>query len=194
VSQPRLDHESAGVAGQDAVVGPVLMTNRLILAGMIIGQIVFAGVMAIAMGVRFNTSGQPVPGAPGISPSVIQMLLLICTIIAAGAVPTAFLMRRLIRRRISPAATPAERAQQTTSGLVISGAIMESFGIFGLVICLLTHNFWPAGIFPVVSIIGLLLLMPRRAEFEPYGSGRMASETRSDSVGGIYGEPERWSR
>ncbi len=194
MTQSRLDHDPVGAAGQASIAGANLMMNRMILAGMIMGQVVFAGVMAVAMGVRFNTSGQLVPGAPGISPSVIQMLLLICTIVAAGAIPTAFLMRHLIRRRISPTATPAERAQQATSGLMISGALMESFGIFGLVICLLSHNFWPGGIFPIISIIGLLLLMPRRDEFDAAVGGRAGVNTRSDSVGGIYGEPERWNR
>jgi len=167
---------------------------RMVLGGMIMGQVAFAGIMAIIVGIRFNMSGQPAPGAPGIAPGVITILLAACTLNAVVAIPAAFLLRRSYRLRIPDGATPVERAQRMQSGLMISGAIMESFGIFGLVICLLAHNFWPAAIFAILSIAGLLLLMPRRDHLDaPVGIRNRATDSAASPTS-IYGEPERWSR
>lgn len=192
MSRPDLDHQPAGPTSHAASRAQTLLTMRMILGGMIMGQLVFAGIMALAMGVRFTMSGQPVPGAPGIAPGTIRILLMACTLLAIAAIPAAFLLRRSLRTRIPNDATAGERAQRMMSGLMMSGAIMESFGIFGLVICLLTHNFWPAAIFPIVSITGLLLMMPRGEHLEAPVGIRTRADARAASPAGIYGEPERW--
>jgi len=101
------------------------------------GQVLFGVVLAAALRVPLTLPGQtPPPVKQGATTG--DWLVMLCVGLTAVLLPLALVARSRLCRSIPADASPLMRMQQQSVALLISGAILESFGLLGLVAKLLS--------------------------------------------------------
>lgn len=175
-------------ARQANALGPeermVLRTARTIFVAMIVGVLLFAGVVfGLSMSGRW--SGNPV--RPPSLANVPQMVLLIAGIAAAllvSAIPIVLLVRSRMRKQgVDPQTGRVELGTFMTSNILLV-ALLEMPAMLGLVSCVIGKSLWPGGVVAGLAVIMMIALIPRAADFTP----RRTHD--QDALG--YREPEKW--
>lgn len=134
---------------------------QLIVGSMLAGVVIFAIVVGVLNG--------PPPGPiTPISqwPSDMKLLSAICLIQMIVVIPAGFLLRNSTLKRGRDTRSGEVPQGVKLTAILIQTALYESFGLFGLVICIVSKTWVPGGAFALVSIALLtwVLLDSMRSE------------------------------
>jgi hypothetical protein len=137
----------------------VLATLRIIWAAMLVGELVFLGVIFFLL-----RGGNAPPPAQAES---TRMLFFISIFFLAGGVVAGFVLRsRLYNPRQADGSVAPGRY---VTGNIIFLALCEGPAFFGLVVCMLSGHFLPAVAVPAVGMAIQLLNFPTGTPLEPTG-------------------------
>jgi len=136
-----------------------LATLRIIWAALLVGELVFLGVIFFLL----RGANPPAPGPA----DVTRMLFFASIVFLAGGVVVGFVLRsRLYNpRQADGSVAPGKYV----TGNIIFLALCEGPAFFGLVVCMLSGHFLPAVAVPAVAMAIQLLNFPTGAPLEPTG-------------------------
>ncbi|MEO1130926.1 MAG: hypothetical protein AAFX05_14630, partial [Planctomycetota bacterium] len=97
------------------------------------------------------------------------MLVAICLFEMITVVPLAFVMRSRVFTSGRDPETGVLSGPAILNGTLLSHALFESFGLFGVVICLIEGTLWPGAVFPVISLVLMGATFPRASLAQPRG-------------------------
>ncbi|TVQ63523.1 MAG: hypothetical protein EA379_03820 [Phycisphaerales bacterium] len=147
---------------------PEMIIAGAMLLGLVMFTVIAAGVALAGASPGVAPSAQGGPGADRILGGVALAMMLTTT-------PVAYVIRRRILARAA-----AEDPQARMMAVVIPISIVESYGLLGAVVVLISGEIVPYIVIPAVAIAAMAALLPRRSA----GAGG-SSES--------FGPPERWS-
>ena len=157
-----------------------MLVARMIVASLLVGVVIFALVTAMLVG----SSGWKPVAISTLSPA-IRVMLAGCAVLMVVAIPAGLILRRVILRRARDPQSGEVRAEALLPAALVPAAMFESFGLLGLFIVLLSRTWWPAGVFPIVSILGIGALL---ISLGSRGSGRGGVAPGASG----YAAAERW--
>lgn len=163
----------------------------VIVVALIVGLATFGAIvfMLIQQG-RLTPGPGFAPPGPG-EPSVFGMgrhtalFAGVNALLMMSNLAIAVVMRRLLLRSIIDSETGEFSPESYMRATIIPAALCEGFGLFGVIIMLLSGQVLPGGVFVIVSIVALALLVPRRFVSDPF-EAPLAGPARSPD------EPEQW--
>ncbi len=184
------EKEPVRAAGVGA--GAALKQAQLIYAALMGGVVVFA--VIVASGITGGGGGGGPAGAgagmSGTARSVGTALGILCVVLPVTVIPMALLARKKLMRA---ALTVDDPDPVRFQAVLISGAVLESMGLFGCVVWMITGEPLPGAILVGFTIIGMAALFPKRREFENPGERGADGEGDGDAEGRSFERPERWS-
>jgi hypothetical protein len=152
---------------------------QVIVGALLMGQMAFVAVV----GAIHGAGAMRWPGSAGWNAQT-QMLTVVCAALTATAIPLGYVMRsRCWRAAIERTNDPSQAIVAST---IIAAALFESFGLFGVVICLVAGSLLPNVVFPLISIGTLLSIVPRS------GTSQALDRARRGGVMGGFSEPQKW--
>ena len=148
-------------AGTPQITDPTqaLKKSRIIWGALLLGEVLFLGVIIFVRG------REGFPTGPN---EMTWILVYIAFGLAIIMIPIGSLMRRIIMRR--PAGQPVQPQAYLTATIVFN-ALFEATALFGLVVTLLHHNFFPA-------IIPTAIAMYVQLRNYPHGYEMMSVDIR----------------
>ena len=128
---------------------------RIIWGALLLGQFAFAAVVAIIL---TQQGRQP---APAVDPTILLMINIAMLVVI---VPAMFMMRMKTfgRNRVNGLITPAAYS----TGNIMFWAGCESVSFFGLVVAMLTHNFWPTILCVIAAMAVQIVTFPRLSDIQ----------------------------
>lgn len=115
------------------------------------------------------------------------MLGLIAGAMAVSLTPIAIVMRRKIIRAVRQSG--GENVQQYFAASIVPCALVESYGLFGATIVLLTGQVFPYVVIPLIAIVAMASMFPKAQDLAPApGSSGIPGIS-----GAAFAKPERWS-
>jgi hypothetical protein len=135
-----------------------LLTNRVIWAALILGQVFFM----VVMGVIFS-QGKDAPTRPE------PILIIVNAAVLAAFFLVALFARVMIFQKARRGQMPA--AQAFSTGNIIVLAACEAGSFFGLVICLMNHAFGPSMWVVAVALALQVVNFPRKAVLDSLAPG-----------------------
>ncbi len=114
----------------------------------------------------------------------MQAMTGVAAVMTVVQLPMAFVVRRRVVRQALDRGT--SNAEAMMGATILAAALVESFGLFGAVVCLLAGSLIPNVIFPLVSVGAIIALMPRS-----HTARELAEAAPTEGHGG-FGEPQKW--
>lgn len=143
-----------------------ILANRIIWAGLILGQLAFMAVEALIL----SQPQEGIRNQPATAQQA-QLFLIVNAVMLLTIVPGTFIFRLLTFRRARLENQGLLPPAAYATGNIIFWAGCEGCSFFGLVVALLNRNFWPTIIFVILASTLQLLTFPRRSAIEPpFGS------------------------
>ncbi len=172
--------------GAPGTAGSALRQAQLIHAALMGGVVIFAAIVASGLVGGSGGTSAPAQGSGGAGRSVGTVLGILCVLLPVALIPMALMARKKLMRAAEEMEDPDPVRFQA---VVISAAVVESMGLFGCVVWLITGKPLPGAILVGFTVIGMAALFPKRREFEnPEDRGGGEGD-----AGRSFERPETWS-
>jgi hypothetical protein len=146
-----------------------LRTARIVAAALMGGIVMFfVVVIALIMSGTITPRGGGGTQIGGMTQTGL-MLVAICVFEMITVIPLAFVMRARTFSAGRDPETGVLSGPAILNGTLLSHALFESFGLFGIVICLIEGTLWPGAVFPVISLVLMGATFPRASLARPRG-------------------------
>lgn len=176
--QPR----TAGDLGEQERLA--LRTARTICVALIVGVVLFGGVVAgLAMSGGGNAGTIKPPSLANVPRHVLLMAGLAGALLITAA-PMAVFMRKVMLTRGADPQTGRVDPGVFLTATIVAMALLEAPALLGLVSGMIGKSLWPGGVVSAVAVAMMVAMLPRAAHFSPRAS-------RENAMHG-FREPERW--